>query len=609
MALSRSIVALGPALAVALAATPSSAAPHVFDAASHLPPHLAIMFSMSWFGIDKNDPQGAGPDPTWGNWRQEFPACGLKNDPATCVDFPGAGLQRSIGSKRRPEAGIYSASGKDEESRRRVDLMLSTLRRPCDQGARIDAWAPQLNSVKFTSKYPANQQSATWDYAYRALVTFYERADAAGLDGVVLAGNDATVYWHFGASFGVSTQAERLAALTDDIADTAKMAMSHPSSTKLAGKPLLAFYVDAALVSVAEWNLVLEGARAKSGVDFYALGTTLNSAYWGAFDILVPWVNLGAWDGAKGATLYDRAVAWQKEQHKQLVANVGQYPGRAMFGSIAPGFDDYTQNWGQCTPREIPREADVMKGQFDHLASLKSSGVDVRGLFLETWDDWTEGTEFEPDVTEGATKLVAARQGIGALFGDPPDPAGDAALSARWKGYGQARSCCFVGAPCPASTPPQTDLSCPTGGAAGAGGSVGTGGGSAGGTGGKASAGAGATGGATATGGAKATAGAGGAPASGGAKATGGTAGVAGAPAAIGGAPASATGGSGGVGVPSGAGASPANAANPGGSASSGGCGCAAPAAQSSATGTVLVLAALTALRRRRAARRGQSAE
>src|SRR5262252_2530842 len=97
--------------------------PHAFDLAQHMPDHLSIAFVMAWFGDAANDPQGGGVDPGWGNWRAEFPACGLANNPATCADFPGAGLQRSIGSKRRPLAGIYSSSGRTDESRRRIDLM------------------------------------------------------------------------------------------------------------------------------------------------------------------------------------------------------------------------------------------------------------------------------------------------------------------------------------------------------------------------------------------------------------------------------------------------------------------------------------------------------
>ena len=428
---------------------------HVFDLAQHMPDHLSIVFVMAWFGDATADPQSGGADPGWGNWKANFPACGLANDPTTCADFPGAGLQRSIASKRRPLAGIYSSSGRTDESRQRIDLMLSTARRSCDAGARIDSFGIQLDSIKFTSRYPNNQQSPTWDLAYRALIAFFERADGAGLRGAVTVSSDATVYWHFGDSFGLTTQDQRKQALQDDITDMATIAAMHPSALSIAGRPLLMFYVDAALMTPAEWTAVLEGARAASGVDFYAVATTLNGSYLQSFDALAPWVNLGIWANTSGADERTHAQNWALEEHAQIVAALPSYPGRVMFGGVAPGFDDYTQNWGACSPREIPRDPDVMAGEFDY---LKQAGV--RALVLETWDDWTEGTELEPDVAEGAAKLVQLRQLTGDLLGEPADPTGDAALVARWTAFGQPRNCCFAGGACPdAGTP--ANLTCP----------------------------------------------------------------------------------------------------------------------------------------------------
>jgi len=424
-------------------AAPAGAAPHGFDLAQHLPPHLSVIFTVAWFGVGPGDPQGA-VDPGYGNWKVDFPACGLVTAPASCADFPGAGLQRSIASRRRPLAGIYSSSGRDDESRARIDLMLASGRRPCDPGARIDAWAIQLDSVKFTSRYPQNQQSVTWDLPYRALVAFLARAETAGLEGVVAVANDATVYWHFGDGFGLTTQDARKAALMDDISDMARMAAASPAALKIGGRPLLVFYVDAALMTAAEWQTVLEGARAASGVDFYTLATTLLSSYFGAFDGLAPWLNLGLWQSAQGATLRERAAAWARAEHAQLLADVASYPGRVVFGGLTPGFDDATEDWGACVMRQIPRDPELLEGQIDALAA-----AGVRPVVLETWDDWTEGSEVEPDVTEGAAKLLAVRRGLGRLGGEPDDPTGEAALSSRWLGFGQPRNCCFAGGACP----------------------------------------------------------------------------------------------------------------------------------------------------------------
>ena len=426
-----------------------------------MPSRLSIMFAVNWFGVTKKDPQGDGGDGAYGNWHWTDAACSLNNDPATCEAFPGAGQQRSIASKRRPLAGIYSSSGRTDESRRRVDLMLSTVRRPCDDGARLDAFSLQLDSVKFTSRHPENKQSETWDIAYRALRTFLERADAAGMNGAVELADDSTVYWHFGDTFGVTTQAERLAALTDDVVDMIELGAAHPSATRIDGKLLLSFYVDAALISAAEWAKVLDDARVRSGKDFYALATTLDAQYFQAFDAISPWLNLDIWASSKGASLHDRAVDYGKRMHGGLIAALAKYPGRVVFGSATAGFDDYTMDWGACRAREIPRDAEVLAGQLDALIAEKKSGADLRGLVFQTWDDWTEGSEFEPDVTEGTAKLVQLRQLIGAFHGEPLDKTGDDALDARWRSYGQARSCCFLDGSCGDSGPPTIDLKCP----------------------------------------------------------------------------------------------------------------------------------------------------
>ncbi len=449
-----------PALAALSLAQAASA--HTFDLAARMPPHLTLMFTMAWFGVDASDPQGPGGDPSYGNWQWQSAACGLTNDPATCGSFADAGVQRSIASRRRPQAGIYSASGRSGESLRRLDLNLSTLWRPCDSGARVDSFVPQLDSVQFTSAHPQNPQSEVWDIAYRATVSYLDEADRSGLRNAVGLGIDGTVYWHFGSSFGLTTEAEREAALQADLADMARLAAAHPSALALNGRPVFLVYLDSGLTSEAAWASMLDGARAASGIDFYAVGLTLASSYFGAFDALAPWVNLGLWASANGSDLEARATAWAASEHEGLVSAVGSWPGRVVFGGIAPGFDDYTESWGACTQREIPRDPALLQGEFDYLSSEKQSGAwDVRGLVFETWDDWTEGTELEPDVVEGAAKLVQLRQLVGSLFAAPADPAGDQAVAARWEGFGQARDCCFAGGSCRDAGTAPVPLACP----------------------------------------------------------------------------------------------------------------------------------------------------
>ncbi|MFL5312759.1 MAG: carboxypeptidase regulatory-like domain-containing protein [Myxococcales bacterium] len=457
------------------AASPALTVAHSYDLAANMPARLSIMFSMSWFGIPASDPQGAGPDPTWGNWKWGG-GCVATNDPTSCNTAATSTPQRFVASRRRPLAGVYSSSGRDAESLRRVDLMLSTLRRSCDDGARIDAWSVQIDSIRDTSRHPTNPQSPSADLAYRALLAFLNQADAAGLGNKILPGNDSTWYFHFGANPNVqlgkcdgtagNPKQSCLDALTSDIVEMVQIAAPHSSALRINGKLVLLFYLDAALMTVAEWQAVLQNARDGAGQDFYALATTQNSSYFGAFDALAPWISTSQWGTTSGATVYDHATSWTAKRHSGLLANVGAFGGRVVFGGAAPGFDDYTKNWGACTERQLPtppdqpRDPAVLQAQFDY---FKAHGL--RGVVLETWDDWTEGSEFEPDVANGTGTLVQLRQLLGSLFGDASDPAGDTRLSNRWTSYGQARNC----AGGTAGTPPVTDLSCipPNGGTIG----------------------------------------------------------------------------------------------------------------------------------------------
>ena len=418
-----------------------------------------MMWSVSWFGIGSGDPQGA-EDPSFGNWTWG-PACGLANDPASCVTFGAFGMQRSIASLRRPLAGIYSSSGRSEQSRRRIDLALSTLRRPCDDGARLDAFAVQFDSVQFTSRYPDHAQAPTWDIAYRALLSFVDRAERAGLKDAVAVTLDATSYWHFGSTFGLTTQQSKIDALRLDIVDMAKIASASSSAVKIDGRPLLVFYLDQALMNANEWLAVLDAARNVSGIDFFALGTARDPGYFAAFDALSPWVDPAAWAGATGSDLAARASSYAATLHGALLTGVKSFPGRVVFGGASPGFDDYTKNWGACVERRIPRDPSVLEGQTRYLGAQKKSGAfDVRGVVLQTWDDWTEGTEFEPDVEEGPAKLVQLRQQLGSIFGDPSDPSGDARLDARWRSFGQARDCCAAGGACVTASTVPVGLDC-----------------------------------------------------------------------------------------------------------------------------------------------------
>jgi len=511
------------ALLGALPLSPSkTTGAHTFDYASKAPARLSIMFSMAWFGIQDNvgdsplhqEPQTPfGKDPTYHNWQAASGGCALVDPQASesntcirlgtnnqCIDRDPKGVeQRNISSRRRPLTGIWSGTGRDDESRRKIDLMLSMLRRPgcrLDDGAKLDAWTMQNNSIKFSSKYVANP-GASADLPYRTMMALYDRADLHQIPNAVMAGFDSTWYFNFGNTKGLgdcddipkkngaNPRSSCLSALQSDIRDLAVEANGRASAVKVCasgtgptcvgGKPVIFIYTDPYQAqgknkghqpTASEWVTLLSAARREAGFDFYAIGVGDDTAFFGAFDALAPWI--GKYDAK--ASVYADAYAHTVERHANLLAGVGKYPGRLVYGGVTPGFDDWTNNWtGPCTVRQmppgLPRDPRLMSAQTDFFTNCVSgtscSGsmtkYPFRGFIGETWDDWTEGSEFEPDVYEGTAKLVLLRQLFGKVFGDAfPDQKGDDRLDARWKTYGQARN----GSGGAAHASPITDLSC-----------------------------------------------------------------------------------------------------------------------------------------------------
>ncbi len=450
---------------------------HTFDLATRIPPHLAIMFTMSWFGIPAADPQGSGPDSgygdtVWGgscvpiNNAATCTTCILKGANNACLDNSGP-PQRDTASRRKMLAGIYSASGLDVEGRRRIDLMLSQVRRPCDDGAKLDAWTMQMNGTRDTPAHPENPPCETCTIAYNAALAFLGEADASGMTNVVIPGVDATWYFHFGSNKGLGTcddttgnpKQSCIDALTQDFVDMSNMSAAHPSALKLNGKPVLYAYFDPSYLTAAQWQSLFQNARNQSGRDFYVVATTQNATHtedFGAFDGLAPWLQLGTWTNTTGATVRAHAYNWAAALHDPLVNALASYPGRVVLAGMTPGFDDYTMSWGGCIERQLPpgdpRDPSLLLGEFDYFKAKS-----MTALVGETWDDWTEGSHFEPDVAGQTSVLIAMRQQLGALFGEPADPTGDQRLTTQWTTYGQARNCSSN----PMVLPPVTKLSCP----------------------------------------------------------------------------------------------------------------------------------------------------
>ncbi len=263
-------------------------------------------------------------------------------------------------------------------------------------------------------------------------------------------------------------------AIEQDLRDMALISLANASALKVDAKPVLFIYTDsyqAHAPTYDEWtNTILPAARAGANTDFYVVGVNPDAHFFEAFDALAPWLSTSSYNNAAGTSVYEDALAHTIHRHESLVEGVGAYPGRLVYGGLTPGFDDWTRDWsGPCEERQVPtdspRDPELLHAQSDFFHGCGTDGGCVsgvshyafRGFLGETWDDWTEGSHFEPDVEGGPDRLVRMRGLLGRVFGDVyPDTVGDDRLAARWNGYGQARN----GIGGDAGTTPVTDLSC-----------------------------------------------------------------------------------------------------------------------------------------------------
>jgi hypothetical protein len=416
---------------------------HTYDLSSQIPSRFVCMFSMSWFGLGPTDSQGAGPDSYSSHWNVGSQgACVSSTQPNIC----GSDGQRNISSNYRPLAGIYSSSGRNQESLSRIDLMLSTIKKAdsCDHGhAQLNAWSIQLESIQLSSRYVSNP-SINVEIPYQAYLHFRQRSISLEFpSGVIVPGYDSTWLYSFSSALGLgrcdnsNSSNLRDVCLNSTIADFFDI-ISDISSTSnyfINEKPLIYIYTSLGgnLLTSAEWLTIWSTVRQRVTLDFYTICTTTSLLT--VFDAVAPWIDLAAWSLTNSSLpLYNRTIAWLKLVYGPILSsNISS--GRVIMGGLAPGFDDFTKSWGACQIRTIPRHYDVIQAQLDYFASNS-----IRQLFIYTWDDWTEGSHFEPDVTNGTQFLLFLRRSITSFYSEIQNTDGDSKLVSRWTTYPQLRN-------------------------------------------------------------------------------------------------------------------------------------------------------------------------
>ncbi len=163
----------------------------------------------------------------------------------------------------------------------------------------------------------------------------------------------------------------------------------------------------------------------------------------GAFeftDAISPSFDLQNYETQSGSNMV-KAREWAKDKHQPFFDEAVNWPGRVVFGNIIPGFDDWTKQWGDGVDRQIPRGVDTIEGQFTGLEQLRTAGDAVAGILLATWDDYTEGTVWEPTISEGVTLLEKMTTEIADYKGETIVPADTTTWSSAWNISNTVRLC------------------------------------------------------------------------------------------------------------------------------------------------------------------------
>ncbi|CAF1609024.1 unnamed protein product, partial [Didymodactylos carnosus] len=252
----------------------NGAVTHTYDLSTYMPSKFVSMFSVSWYGIGPTDPQGPGPDSYTNHWSVGAQGTCIPNaNPSNCSTEYSTQPQRQISSRYRPLAGIYSSSGKNLESQRRIDLMLSTLRNQsssspsCDYGhARLDAWSIQLESIQLSSKYLSNP-SLNVEIPYQAYIHFLQRSKTNS----IIPGYDSTWLYSFSSNLGLgkcdnsnqtNSRDRCLNTTIKDFVDIVKMT-NMSTSYLINQKPVIFIYTSLGgnLLNASEWSSIWTSVR------------------------------------------------------------------------------------------------------------------------------------------------------------------------------------------------------------------------------------------------------------------------------------------------------------------------------------------------------------
>lgn len=443
---------------------------HTFDLASNWTADTNIMVMQGWHSIPEDE---GGSDEDYGVWNPGDPATWSANNPTAYPAHPYAiqdasvcnGGERFIGSQLRPLQGIYSDSGRDAASLANIDRNLQMVRRDGDPRARIDVLACTLGHLAFTSYGGLATGDEGYakglDLRYRHFLATLARAEAASLTSCVMPSYEAYYIWLYNSDI-YTTKLSRLYAMALDIQGLVTAVNDSTAGFKVDGRPVIMFYRGTLGETITndEWNTVFEEVRkpynagstplidasspAGTGIDFFVLALAYSATEFNFADGMYSWLNLAGYTDQTTGTVREKASEWVQDSMAPINVKIdtGSFPGRISLGNLSPGFWDWVKGWGNGDQtRYIPRGTATVLGQFDGYEVLDGEGHRPDGMVAVTWNDYAEGSCWEPTTSDNGELLGLLTEQLAAWEGDTADESETEALLALYQNPTQALAC------------------------------------------------------------------------------------------------------------------------------------------------------------------------
>lgn len=235
------------------------------------------------------------------------------------------------------------------------------------------------------------------------LVDWYGTAPAGGEARWLLSDAEAAIdqATAAGLGFGIVLEERFARSLIDarqDVAYVAERYLTRPGYLRIAGTPALLVFGPAKFTGPGQWREIIAGAG--QNLSLYTL-----------------------WDNDAAGPVATGHFAWPYDRDGDYFMRLASYyrsrrsSGATVIGAVYPGFEAFYREGQDAGPQyfDIPPDGGRTLDRLFCLAGEYSEALSL--VQLSTWNDFGEGTMFEPTVETGLTYLQRVQAFTGVPFG------------------------------------------------------------------------------------------------------------------------------------------------------------------------------------------------